>query len=48
MGDTEVYWDDAGAESFWSTFKTSTTTAKRSPGAELIAAVDNWVEWFNN
>ena len=47
MGDTGVCWDNAGAESFWSTFKhehyyrhTYTTRA------ELVAAVDNWIDWF--
>jgi putative transposase len=48
MGDTGVCWDNAGAESFWSTFKHEHyyrhTYATR---AELVAAVDNWIDWFN-
>lgn len=47
MGDTGVCWDNAGAESFWSTFKHEHyyrhTYATR---AELVAAVDNWIDWF--
>jgi len=48
MGNTGVCWDNAGAESLWSTFKheyyyrhTFTTRA------ELIAAVDRWVRRYN-
>ena len=48
MGETGVCWDNAGAESFWSTFKHEHyyrhTYATR---AELVAAVDNWINWFN-
>ncbi len=49
MGDTGVCWDNAGAESFWSTFKHEyyyrhTFTTK----AELVAAVDNWIRRYNS
>jgi putative transposase len=49
MGDTGVCWDNSPAESFWSTFKHEyyyrhTFVSK----AELIAAVDNWIERYNN
>jgi len=48
MGETGVCWDNAGAESFWSTFKHEYyyrhTFATK---AELVAAVDNWIDWFN-
>ena len=49
MGETGICWDNAGAESFWSTFKHEYyyrhTFATR---AELVAAVDNWIIWFND
>ncbi|MQY32046.1 IS3 family transposase [Nocardia aurantia] len=48
MGDTGICWDNSPAESFWSTFKHEHyyrhTYATK---AELIAAVDNWIEKFN-
>lgn len=49
MGDTGICWDNAGAESLWSTFKHEyyyrhTFRTK----AELIAAVDNWMHFYNN
>ncbi len=49
MGDTGVCWDNSPAESFWSTFKHEyyyrhTFVSK----AELIAAVDKWIERYNN
>jgi putative transposase len=49
MGATGICWDNAGAESLWSTFKHEcyyrhTYAAK----AELIAAVDNWMYFYNN
>ena len=49
MGDTGICWDNSPAESFWSTFKHEHyyrhTFATR---AELVAAVDNWIRWFND
>ena len=48
MGATGICWDNAGAESLWSTFKHEyyyrhTFTTK----AELINAVDTWVHRYN-
>ena len=49
MGATGVCWDNAGAESLWSTFKHECyyrhTFATKM---ELIAAVDNWMFFYNN
>jgi putative transposase len=49
MGETGICWDNAGAESFGSTFKHEYyyrhTFATK---AELAAAVDNWIIWFND
>ena len=48
MGDTGICWDNSPAESFWSTFKHEHyyrhTFATK---AELVAAVDNWILWYN-
>jgi putative transposase len=48
MGATGICWDNAGAESLWSTFKheyyyrhTFVTMA------ELVAAVDSWMDFYN-
>ncbi|MDS1115074.1 IS3 family transposase [Gordonia westfalica] len=48
MGRTGVCWDNAGAESLWSTFKHEhyyrhTYVHK----TELVAAVDNWLNYYN-
>ena len=49
MGETGICWDNAGAESLWSTFKHECyyrhTFATK---AELIAAVYNWMIFYNN
>jgi len=49
MGATGICWDNAGAESLWSTFKHEShyrhTYATKS---ELIAAVDNWMHFYNH
>ncbi|WP_164479224.1 IS3 family transposase [Nakamurella antarctica] len=49
MGDTGICWDNAGAESLWSTFKHEyyyrhTFITK----AELTAAVTDWVRFYNH
>ncbi|MGW1740591.1 IS3 family transposase [Nocardia sp. NPDC001965] len=48
MGATGICWDNAGAESLWSTFKHEhyyryTYVTK----TELVAAVDKWMHWYN-
>ncbi|TQC38374.1 IS3 family transposase [Rhodococcus sp. WS4] len=49
MGRTGVCWDNAGAESLWSTFKHEYyyrhTFATK---AELVAAVDKWMDLYNS
>ncbi len=49
MGATGICWDNAGAESLWSTFKHEyyyrhTFRTK----SEIIAAVDNWMQFYNH
>jgi putative transposase len=49
MGATGICWDNAGAESLWSTFKHEYyyrhTFAMK---AELVGAVDNWMRYYNH
>jgi putative transposase len=49
MGETGICWDNAAAESFWSTFKHE-YYYRRTFGtkAELVAEVDKWIRWFNH
>lgn len=49
MGETGICWDNAGAESLWSTFKHEyyyrhTFVTK----SELVKAVDEWVRFYNH
>jgi putative transposase len=49
MGATGVCWDNAGAESLWSTFKHECYYRHvYATKLELIAAVDNWMHFYNN
>lgn len=49
MGETGICWDNSPAESFWSTFKHEYYYRHAfATKAELVAAVDNWIEWYNN
>ncbi|WP_399511524.1 integrase core domain-containing protein [Williamsia muralis] len=48
MGRTGVCWDNAGAESLWSTFKHEHYYRHSYVHqAELVAAVDNWFNYYN-
>lgn len=48
MGRTGVCWDNAGAESLWSTFKHEHYYRHSYVHkTELIAAVDNWMHYYN-
>jgi len=48
MGETGICWDNAGAESLWSTFKHEYYYRHTFVNAaELIAAVDNWMRFYN-
>ena len=48
MGRTGVCWDNAGAESLWSTFKHEHYYRHSYVHkTELIAAVDNWMSYYN-
>ncbi|UGT93061.1 integrase core domain-containing protein [Mycobacterium ostraviense] len=49
MGATGICWDNAGAESLWSTFKHECYYRHAfATKTELIAAVDNWMNFYNN
>ncbi|OMC40106.1 integrase [Mycobacterium sp. GA-1841] len=49
MGATGICWDNAGAESLWSTFKHEYYYRHTfGTKAELIAAVDNWMTFYNH
>ncbi|AKE01242.1 integrase (plasmid) [Rhodococcus erythropolis] len=48
MGDTGICWDNAGAESLWSTFKHEYYYRHTfAYASELVAAVDNWMHVYN-
>ncbi|WP_431941712.1 IS3 family transposase [Nocardia grenadensis] len=48
MGATGICWDNAAAESLWSTFKYEHYYRHvHATKAELIAAVDKWMHWYN-
>jgi len=49
MGETGVCWDNAAAESFWSTFKHEYYYRRTfATKTELIVGVDKWIHWFNH
>lgn len=48
MGATGIYWDNAGAESLWSTSKHEYYYRHTfAYSTELVAAVDNWMNCYN-
>ncbi len=48
MGATGICWDNAGAESVWSTFNHEHYYWHvDATKAELVAAVDKWMHWYN-
>ncbi|MFD6161069.1 IS3 family transposase [Nocardia sp. NPDC060256] len=48
MGATGICWDNAGAESLWSSFKHEYYYRHVfATKAELVAAVDNWINFYN-
>lgn len=49
MGATGICWDNSPAESFWSTFKHEEFYRHvYATKAELVAAIDNWVIFYNS
>lgn len=49
MGATGICWDNSPAESFWSTFKHEEYYRHvYATKAELVAAVDNWIGFYNS
>jgi putative transposase len=49
MGATGICWDNSPAESFWSTFKHEHYYRHvYATKTELVAAVDNWVQFYNS
>ena len=49
MGATGICWDNSGAESLWSTFKHEFYYRHAfATKAELVAAVDNWMLFYNH
>ncbi|WIY03580.1 IS3 family transposase [Amycolatopsis mongoliensis] len=49
MGETGICWDNSPAESFWSTFKHEHYYRHAyATKMELVAAVDNWVRFYNS
>lgn len=49
MGATGICWDNSPAESFWSSFKHEEYYRHAyATKSELVAAVDNWVKFYNS
>ncbi|WP_280202728.1 IS3 family transposase [Nocardia cyriacigeorgica] len=49
MGATGICWDNSASESLWSSFKHEHYYRHvYATKAELVASVDNWMDWYNN
>ncbi|RMI28462.1 IS3 family transposase [Nocardia stercoris] len=49
MGATGICWDNSASESLWSSFKHEHYYRHAyATRAELVASVDNWMDWYNN